>query len=121
MLAHYSTGNTTPQKRTFFRDVIQPLHLETRAGLKRETAAMDELSPRGKLADVPCRVVIFHTPEDHLVPPADTIAMHRELATRGHGQEWLLITPILAHASMKTPTHILDFVRFIHLMGELFI
>lgn len=105
-------------KRSFYLQTIAPLSLSLRRDLLMENDAFDVLSPRGKLKGVQARVSILHDSSDSLVPPAHGQRILNELGNDGRHK--LLVTPLLSHVTILAGRNILDALRIINFLGELY-
>lgn len=120
VLRRYSVDLPTPEKVAFYTECLQPLELPGWAGLLHEGAALEQLSPRGKLAGLSQRVALLYSRTDALSPAEEMHSLYTELAQRHQGQTWLLQTPLLAHANLGSLAHLGDAFSLIHLLGKLF-
>jgi hypothetical protein len=108
-------------KRSFHLQVIEPLHLSARHDLLMENDEFDILSPCSKLKDVRARVSILHDASDCIVPPAHGQRILDELNQGNDGKHRLLVTPLLAHVTIQAGRNILDALRIINFLGELYV
>lgn len=105
-------------KRSFHLQTIAPLNLPSRRDLLMENDAFDILSPRGKLKGVQARVSILHDSSDSIVPPAHGQRILNELGNDGRHK--LLVTPLLSHVTIQVGRNILDALRIMNFLGELY-
>jgi pimeloyl-ACP methyl ester carboxylesterase len=122
ILRSYDSGLTSPEKKVFYQTRILPLKLHERKNLLRESDALQTLTPRGKLDQIHSRVIIIHGAHDPIVPPEQAGQMMDELERRAKTcEQKLLVTSMLSHEQIQRTTDLSDMLRFIHLLGELFV
>lgn len=122
ILRRYDSGLTSPEKKIFYQTRILPLKLYERKNLLRESDALQSLTPRGKLDQIHSRVIIIHGAHDPIVPPEQAGQMMDELERRAKTcEQKLLVTSMLSHEQIQRTTGLTDMLRFIHLLGELFV
>jgi hypothetical protein len=106
---------------SFYRDVLTKKDMPSFEDISIDKVKMEALSPRGKLADVKARVLIFHDPYDERYPPVHSERIIAELKQRSRsaGQR-LLITPLIAHSDARFSTQILDVFKILSMFSEIF-
>jgi hypothetical protein len=120
-LRQWNFGLPLEVKRSFHLQVMEPLHLSARHDLLMENDAFDILSPRGKLKGVQACVSILHDASDCIVPPAHGQRILDELNQGNSGKHRLLVTPLLAHVTIHAGRNILDALRIINFLGDLYV
>lgn len=120
LLESYCEAPAAARKRAFYEQVLAPrgpLPLPSHVTSPEELA---QLSPRGRLGDVRCRVVILHDAHDPLVPPAEGERIAAALRARKGPAPRLLVTPLLAHVNPRAMWRLRDVFSIVDMLGELF-
>ncbi|HOX45473.1 MAG TPA: hypothetical protein PK668_17885 [Myxococcota bacterium] len=93
----------SPEEKRAFRErwllPRDPVALDVAA---QDRAALEALSPAGKLAGLRCPVSLIHDPHDHIIPVSHARALEAELgALPDGGRHRVLVTGLLKHVTLS--------------------
>ena len=86
--------------------------------LRGQRGQLLRLSPRGRLKNIPSRVLLVHGEADDVVPYEETLWAIRELERTGQPFQ-SLITPLLGHVGVQSEPSLLARARLVHMMAQL--
>jgi len=122
LLRDYCTGTPLRRKREFYERVLRGRNVHLRNDAPPDERTLQELSPRGRMNHLSSRVLILHDSTDRLIPPDHSQRIVEELCRRrGPDAQKLLITPLMSHVSPASVWRILDALRIVRLVGEIFV
>lgn len=120
LLGRYCCGSTGHEKRRFHERHLRGLDLLATDRMRLDPAALDALSPAGKLAGLRCPVGLVHDPADRLVPVSEAGRLHRELrALPGGARHRLLVTPLMSHVTLSDARHLGDVAPLLGMLAPL--
>ena len=121
LLKSYCVEPSLARKKEVYERWVRPHGVLNLGSERVDPAVLDELSPRGKLALLPARVMILHDTHDVLIPASHSRQMLAELQRRKDPhQERLLVTPLLSHVTPRTILRWADLFHLLDIFGELF-
>jgi len=120
LLRDYCSHYSNEFKRQFYQSRLasyEPLEFyRTRV----EQDSLDQLSPKGKLAGIKCRVSLIHGIDDHMIPAQESRKIHAELnlAPRPTGSG-LLVTGLIGHVH-PGPIGLFELLQFVRSLRLIF-
>jgi pimeloyl-ACP methyl ester carboxylesterase len=84
--------------------------------LSNESKALRELSPAGRLREIPVPVYLLHGTGDTVIPPEETAWADKELGQRPH---LALITPLIEHVELDKHFRFADAFDLVEFMANL--
>jgi dienelactone hydrolase len=84
--------------------------------LAAHRGALAELSPRGRLADIPAPVYLLHGSADSVIPPSETQWGELELGTHDHQA---LVSPLLEHVEVSRSAGIGEEIALVDFMSRM--
>jgi dienelactone hydrolase len=90
---------------------LDELAADLEALIRERADALERLSPRGKLARIPCPVYLLHGSGDTVIPASETDWADLELGAREHRA---LVSPLLEHVEVS---HEASFVEMFELVA----
>jgi dienelactone hydrolase len=84
--------------------------------LERHAGDLAALSPRGRLAAIPCPVYLLHGRGDNVVPPSETEWADVELGARPHAA---LVSPLIEHVELDKPAGLGDKLALLDFVAAL--
>jgi pimeloyl-ACP methyl ester carboxylesterase len=108
-------------KKEYFERVMKSRRELTELAGFEIASVLAWISPRGRLLDLKAAVMVFHDPQDLLVPAGEARRLYEELKSRGpDARQRLLITPLLSHVNARATRRVMDVFPLLGMMGELF-
>jgi len=121
ILGNYCSEPSMERKVGFYRRALSPMAEELNKEFDRiDRAALETLSPAGRLSSYPGRVALLHDSHDDLIDPTESENIYEELVARERGRQWLVITPLLSHVTATRAWRVIDLVPILGAMGEMF-
>jgi pimeloyl-ACP methyl ester carboxylesterase len=117
-LKRYTLGLTAAEKIAFYQTVIARRPMNGHPSLD-EAAALRAVSPLGRVSGSRARVLVIHDAQDFVIPNTHIHALKAELDGRTVPDNRILITPALAHVTLR-PNYLFDILTMIDMIGELF-
>lgn len=121
LLDNYCNDTLLSDKREFYDRVLAGKQVPDLCDLSADEDTLEMFSPAGKLKGLSTRVLIMHDPDDLSSPPEQSRQIMAELCQRRASKgERLLVTPLLSHVRPRLAPKVLDLVKILDMMGELF-
>ncbi|HAE40295.1 MAG TPA: hypothetical protein DCG57_16920 [Candidatus Riflebacteria bacterium] len=121
LLRDYCSNYSIEYKRQFFLSRLASYDPIGYFRMKVRQDALDELSPKGRLAGVTCKVSLIHGSNDHMIPASESIKIYTELKKAGLAAcSRLLVTDLLGHVhpGQIRPFELLRFMKSLRLLIE---
>jgi len=121
LLKTYCVEPSMARKKEIYEKWVRPHGILNLRNEQIDPDVLDELSPCGKLALLPARVMILHDSQDALIPPSHSRQILAELEQRRDPHhERLLVTPLLSHVTPRAIYRWTDLFTLLDMFGELF-
>lgn len=121
LLKTYCVESSMARKKEIYERWVRPHGVLSLQNERVDKAVLEELSPCGKLALLPARVMILHDAHDALIPPTHSRRILAELQQRKNPHhERLLVTPLFSHVTPRAIFQWADLFTLLDMFGELF-
>ncbi len=81
-------------------------------------AEMAAVSPHGKLGSLRVPILLLHGAEDSVIPPSELLWLQQDVPHKA--LRAALISPLFSHVDMRNKSPLMDTVRLVHFMAQIF-